>query len=38
MTLTEMWPLLHGKDERITAADVGFAARCYRAVTMELLG
>jgi acetylornithine deacetylase/succinyl-diaminopimelate desuccinylase-like protein len=38
MTLYEMWPLVHGKDERIHAADVGFAARCYRAVAQELLG
>jgi acetylornithine deacetylase/succinyl-diaminopimelate desuccinylase-like protein len=37
-TLYEMWPLVHGKDERIAAADVGFAARCYRAVAQELLG
>ncbi|HEU4976068.1 MAG TPA: M20/M25/M40 family metallo-hydrolase [Baekduia sp.] len=37
-TLYEMWPLIHGKDERITAADVGFAARCYRAVAQDLLG
>jgi acetylornithine deacetylase/succinyl-diaminopimelate desuccinylase-like protein len=37
-TLYEMWPLVHGKDERIAAADVGFAARCYRAVARELLG
>jgi acetylornithine deacetylase/succinyl-diaminopimelate desuccinylase-like protein len=36
--LFEMWPLVHGKDERITAADVGFAARCYRAVAQDLLG
>ena len=37
MSLYEMWPLVHGKDERIAAADVGFAARCYRSVAMELL-
>jgi acetylornithine deacetylase/succinyl-diaminopimelate desuccinylase-like protein len=37
MSLYEMWPLVHGKDERIAAADVGFAARCYRAVAQELL-
>lgn len=37
-TLYEMWPLIHGKDERITAADVGFAARCYRAVIEDVLG
>jgi acetylornithine deacetylase/succinyl-diaminopimelate desuccinylase-like protein len=38
MSLYEMWPLVHGKDERIAAADVGFAARCYRSVATELLG
>jgi acetylornithine deacetylase/succinyl-diaminopimelate desuccinylase-like protein len=38
MTLYEMWPLVHGKDERIAAADVGYAARCYTAVARELLG
>jgi len=38
MTLFQMWPLVHGKDERITAADVGFAARAYRAIAQELLG
>ena len=37
MTLGEMWPLVHGKDERIAAADVGFAARAYRAIALELL-
>jgi acetylornithine deacetylase/succinyl-diaminopimelate desuccinylase-like protein len=37
MTLTEMWPLVHGKDERIKAADVGFAARAYKAIAQELL-
>ncbi|HEY6760971.1 MAG TPA: M20/M25/M40 family metallo-hydrolase [Baekduia sp.] len=38
MTLLEMWPLVHGKDERIKAADVGFAARAYTAIALELLG
>ncbi|HWH94754.1 MAG TPA: M20/M25/M40 family metallo-hydrolase [Baekduia sp.] len=38
MTLGEMWPLVHGKDERIKAADVGFAARAYQAIAKELLG
>lgn len=38
MSLSEMWPLVHGKDERIKAADVGFAARAYKAVALELLG
>jgi acetylornithine deacetylase/succinyl-diaminopimelate desuccinylase-like protein len=37
-TLHEMWPLIHGRDERISAADVGYAARCYRAIALELLG
>jgi acetylornithine deacetylase/succinyl-diaminopimelate desuccinylase-like protein len=37
-TLFEMWPLVHGKDERITAADVGYAARAYRAIAQDLLG
>ena len=37
-TLFEMWPLVHGKDERITAADVGYAARAYRAIVRDLLG
>jgi acetylornithine deacetylase/succinyl-diaminopimelate desuccinylase-like protein len=37
MTLGQMWPLVHGKDERIAAADVGFAARAYQAIAMELL-
>jgi acetylornithine deacetylase/succinyl-diaminopimelate desuccinylase-like protein len=38
MTLGEMWPLIHGKDERIAAADVGFAARAYTSIAKELLG
>jgi acetylornithine deacetylase/succinyl-diaminopimelate desuccinylase-like protein len=38
MTLSEMWTLVHGKDERIHAADVGWAARCYHDVAKELLG
>jgi acetylornithine deacetylase/succinyl-diaminopimelate desuccinylase-like protein len=37
-TLFEMWPLVHGKDERITAADVAWAAGAYRAIAQELLG
>jgi len=28
---------VHGKDERIKAADVGFAARAYKAIALELL-
>jgi acetylornithine deacetylase/succinyl-diaminopimelate desuccinylase-like protein len=38
MTLYESWPLVHSRDERIAVADLGFAARCYRDVTRELLG
>jgi len=30
--------MVHGKDERIAAPDVGYAARCYRAIAKELLG
>ncbi len=37
-TLYEAWPLVHGKDERIAARDLGYAARFYRDVTRELLG
>ncbi|HWI72540.1 MAG TPA: M20/M25/M40 family metallo-hydrolase [Baekduia sp.] len=37
LSLGEMWPLVHGKDERIKAADVGFAARAYKAIALELL-
>jgi acetylornithine deacetylase/succinyl-diaminopimelate desuccinylase-like protein len=38
MSLHEAWPLVHSRDERIAVADLGFAARCYRDVTKELLG
>jgi acetylornithine deacetylase/succinyl-diaminopimelate desuccinylase-like protein len=38
MNLYETSPLVHSKDERIATADLGFAARCYRDVTKELLG
>jgi acetylornithine deacetylase/succinyl-diaminopimelate desuccinylase-like protein len=38
MNLHEAWPLVHSRDERIAVADLGFAARCYRDVTKELLG
>jgi acetylornithine deacetylase/succinyl-diaminopimelate desuccinylase-like protein len=38
MTYYESWPLVHSRDERIATADLGFAARCYRDVTKELLG
>jgi len=38
MTLYEMWPLVHGKDERIHTSDLGFAARAYHDIAKELLG
>jgi acetylornithine deacetylase/succinyl-diaminopimelate desuccinylase-like protein len=38
LSLYESWPLVHGKDERIHADDVGFAARAYAHVAKELLG
>ncbi len=38
MDLYEMWPLVHGKDERIHTSDLGFAARAYHDITKELLG
>ncbi len=38
MPLYEMWPLVHGKDERIHSDDVEFAARGYMHVARELLG
>jgi len=38
MTFYETWPLMHARDERIAVADLGYAARCYRDVTKELLG
>jgi acetylornithine deacetylase/succinyl-diaminopimelate desuccinylase-like protein len=38
MNYHESWPLVHSRDERIAVADLGFAARCYRDVTRELLG
>lgn len=37
-SLFEMWPLVHGKDERIAAADVGWAARGFKEVVMEVMG
>jgi len=37
-TLYEMWPLIHAPDERIDVRDLEFATRCYRDLTMELLG
>jgi acetylornithine deacetylase/succinyl-diaminopimelate desuccinylase-like protein len=38
MNLFEIWQLVHANDERIATADLGFAARCYRDITKELLG
>lgn len=38
MSLYEMWPLVHGKDERIHTSDLGFAARAYHDIAKELLG
>ncbi len=38
MTLHEMWPLVHGKDERIYTSDLGFAAQAYHDIAKELLG
>lgn len=38
MTLYESWGLVHGKDERIAAADVEWAATAYKAITQDLLG
>jgi acetylornithine deacetylase/succinyl-diaminopimelate desuccinylase-like protein len=37
MTFYDAWPLVHSRDERIATADLGFAARCYRDITMEVL-
>jgi hypothetical protein len=33
-----MWSLVHGKDERIAAADVGWAAQGFLSITKEVLG
>jgi acetylornithine deacetylase/succinyl-diaminopimelate desuccinylase-like protein len=38
MNLFEMWSLVHAKDERIHAADVEWAARCFADIAKELLG
>lgn len=38
MTLFEMWPLVHGKDERIHTSDLAYAARAYHDIAKELLG
>jgi acetylornithine deacetylase/succinyl-diaminopimelate desuccinylase-like protein len=37
-SLYESWPLVHAPDERIDVRDLGAAARCYRDITLELLG
>jgi acetylornithine deacetylase/succinyl-diaminopimelate desuccinylase-like protein len=37
-TLYEAWPLVHGKDERIHAKDVEYAAQAYAQIAKELLG
>jgi acetylornithine deacetylase/succinyl-diaminopimelate desuccinylase-like protein len=36
--LFEMWSLVHAKDERIGADDVGFAARFFHDIAKEVLG
>jgi acetylornithine deacetylase/succinyl-diaminopimelate desuccinylase-like protein len=38
LTLYESWGLVHGKDERIAAADVEWAATAYKAIAQDLLG
>ena len=38
MTLYESWGLVHGKDERVAAADVEWAATAYKAIAQDLLG
>jgi acetylornithine deacetylase/succinyl-diaminopimelate desuccinylase-like protein len=38
MVLEETDPLVHGADERIRASDVGYAARFFRDVAVEVLG
>jgi acetylornithine deacetylase/succinyl-diaminopimelate desuccinylase-like protein len=38
MTLFESWPLVHGKDERISVRDLGFAATFFRDLATEVLG
>jgi acetylornithine deacetylase/succinyl-diaminopimelate desuccinylase-like protein len=37
-TLYEMWPRVHGADERIDVRDLGAAARAYRAIVEDRLG
>lgn len=38
MSLHDIAPLIHGADERIDVRDLGFAAQCFRDVTVDLLG
>lgn len=38
MSLHDIAPLIHGADERIDVRDLGFAATCFRDVTLDLLG
>lgn len=38
MDLYAIAPLIHGANERISAHDVGVAARCYSSVIRQLLG
>jgi len=38
MLLEETDPLIHGADERIRTSDVGYAARFFRDVAVEVLG
>lgn len=38
MSLHDIAPLIHGADERIDVRDLGFAAQCFRDVTLDLLG
>jgi acetylornithine deacetylase/succinyl-diaminopimelate desuccinylase-like protein len=37
MSVYEAWPLVHGADERIALADLGFAADLFAALPRELL-
>lgn len=37
-SLYEVWPLLHGIDERITVADLQWAQSAYEAIARDLLG
>ncbi|MHB1538322.1 MAG: M20/M25/M40 family metallo-hydrolase [Solirubrobacteraceae bacterium] len=37
-SLLDVWPLLHGANERIDVRDLGFAAHCYSNLIIRLLG